>query len=429
MWARKPYSLETSATEPILYRGRAFRAAKSYFQGTHRTIPPAETLKRIQPCLAIAGITRLAEIGGLDRIGIPVTLAIRPNSRTLCSSSGKGLTREAALVSGAMESIELFHAEEVLLPVVEVPYERLDPEARIPLARLPLARHSLFDVHRPLHFTRGWDLVHQRDVEVPVSLVEMGRRRPGLGRFSLLQASSTGLASGNHFLEAVSHALFEAIERDAASCREFAWLKRGGPPPERLRLESIEHPLVRDLLVQLDAADIDAILLDYTVDVGVPVYAGYVIDRLHSHFGVFGGYGAHLDPAVAMMRALTEAVQSRAVVIAGSRDDFFRHQFDRLKSAGREGYRALLELPPTGDARLRASEATPTLEGDVAILLERLKAVGLDQVIVLDLSRGDFPIHVVKVFVPGLEPHALYNYTPGPRALAFAAQGRARGQQ
>lgn len=328
-----------------------------------------------------------------------------------------------------MEAIELFHAEEVILPVVEVPYERLDPEMRIPLERLPLARHSLFDVHRPLHFTRGWDLVHQREVEVPAMLVEMGRRRPGLYRFSLLQASSTGLASGNHFLEAVSHGLLEVIERDAASCREFAWLKRGGRPPERLRLETIEHPLVLDLLSRLDAADIDAILLDHTSDVGVPVYAGYIIDRLHSHFGVFGGYGAHLDPAVAMMRALTEAVQSRVVVIAGSRDDFFRHQFDRLKSAGREGYRALLELPPTGDARLRASEATATLEGDIAIVIARLEAIGFDQVIVHDLSRSDFPIHVVKVIVPGLEPHPLYNYAPGPRALALAAQGGSRGER
>ena len=40
--------------------------------------------------------------------------------------------------------------------------------------------------------------------------------------------------------------------------------------------------------------------------------------------------------------------------------------------------------------------------------------------VVVDLSRDDFPVNVVKVVVPGLEGYMFDFYQPGPRALAFA---------
>src|SRR5215469_14560882 len=94
---------------PLYYRQQPHSEKKGFWQGTHRSAPPAETLGRIRPHLARCGITRIANITGLDRIGIPVTLAIRPNGKTLSNSSGKGVSLDAAMVSAAMEGIELFH--------------------------------------------------------------------------------------------------------------------------------------------------------------------------------------------------------------------------------------------------------------------------------------------------------------------------------
>ena len=62
------------------------------------------------------GITRLAEVTGLDRIGIPVWMAIRPNSRTLAVSQGKGLTDAAAQASALMEAAEIASAERFPVP-------------------------------------------------------------------------------------------------------------------------------------------------------------------------------------------------------------------------------------------------------------------------------------------------------------------------
>ena len=53
--------------------------AKRRFSGTYRTVAPAETVARVRPYFSEAGITRVANVTGLDRLGIPVVMVTRPN--------------------------------------------------------------------------------------------------------------------------------------------------------------------------------------------------------------------------------------------------------------------------------------------------------------------------------------------------------------
>src|ERR1700722_10126568 len=91
-------------------------AAKGYKSGTHRLVSPAETLARARPLLPMMGITRIANVTGLDTIGIPVMMACRPNSRSVAVTQGKGLDLDAARASAVMESIEGYHPERILHP-------------------------------------------------------------------------------------------------------------------------------------------------------------------------------------------------------------------------------------------------------------------------------------------------------------------------
>jgi ribosomal protein S12 methylthiotransferase accessory factor len=131
----------------------------------------------------------------------------------------------------------------------------------------------------------------------------------------------------------VSSALFELIERDAISCHLEAFRKGYGMPGygmPRVRLETIEYPVVRELLAKFEAAQVVPILFDCTVDTEVPVYRAQVYDpsgRVPSSHG----YGAHLDPEVAMVRSLTEAAQTRAILISGARDDIFHQYYTALR--------------------------------------------------------------------------------------------------
>jgi ribosomal protein S12 methylthiotransferase accessory factor len=96
--------------------GREHSQPKRFMDGTHRARSPAETFADFGRHLQAMGITRLANVTGLDVIGIPVYMAVRPNSRSITVSQGKGLDREAARVSALMESAEAWHAETVNLP-------------------------------------------------------------------------------------------------------------------------------------------------------------------------------------------------------------------------------------------------------------------------------------------------------------------------
>src|SRR4028119_1026789 len=161
----------------INFRNQAYGTAKRYWHGTHRTASPEETFERVRPYFKSIGLTRIANITGLDRIGIPVTISIRPNSYSVVTSSGKGITLEASMVSAAMESIELYCAETIELPEINLSYAQIAEKYQlIPLENLPLRENSLFNVNRPEQWCLGWDILNQNEVAVPVQIVsKIGR--------------------------------------------------------------------------------------------------------------------------------------------------------------------------------------------------------------------------------------------------------------
>ncbi|MCP4251989.1 MAG: YcaO-like family protein, partial [Candidatus Scalindua sp.] len=136
--------------------------------------------------------------------------------------------------------------------------------------------------------------------------------------------------------------------------------------------------------------------------------------------GIYRGYGAHLDPEIAMIRALTEAAQGRLIYISGSRDDFFRCNYRRLKRGDDERAIDYIERSPeTIDARDRENESSDTFEEDIIRVFEKLKRVNVNQIIALDLTLPEFDIAVVRIIGPGLEGYKFDYYSPGQRALAF----------
>ena len=124
-------------------------AVKSFTAGTHRSISPEQTLARVQPWLKAMGITRIANITGLDVLGVPVVMVCRPNSRSLSVAQGKGATLAAARASGLMESVEFWHAERISKPLVLGSVLDLKFTQRlVDVARMPRLSVSTFDDHQ-----------------------------------------------------------------------------------------------------------------------------------------------------------------------------------------------------------------------------------------------------------------------------------------
>ncbi len=403
-------------------------ARKHYRRGTHRTVAPRQTLARVRPLMAPLGITRLANVTGLDRIGIPVIMACRPNSRSVAVSQGKGLTLEAAQASALMESLETYHAERIELPLRLASHaELVVTEACVDVDALPPVAGSRFRPTLPILWAQGKELFGGEPRWLPYETVHTNYALPLPGGSGCFASSSNGLASGNHFLEAVVHGLCEVIERDATSV--WHHLDPGVRDAARLDLGSVRDPACREVIARLDHAGLSVAAWDTTTDLGVPCCYCVLADaeRDDAHPGI--GAGCHPTREIALLRALLEAVQVRTTYIAGSRDDLARAQYTAAGRGEKLRYaRALMAAPaPRRDFAAMPSHEFDTFAEDLAWLLERLAGVGVAEAVAVDLTRPRLGIAVAKVVIPGLEgPHDDDRYLAGPRARAAGA-ARAEG--
>lgn len=396
-------------------------ARKGFQTGTHRLVTPEQTLARLRPLLPRMGITRIANITGLDHIGIPVAVACRPQARSLATSQGKGLDLAAAKASALMESIEAYHAERILRPLKLASLNELRTIHRVAdVDALPRLVVSCFHHDLQILWIEGQDLLSDRATWVPYEMVHANYTLPlpaGSGSFMM---STNGLASGNHVLEALSHGICEVIERDATSL----WQLAGGSAQVQTRIDlaTVDDPGCRGVIERYARADVEVAVWETTSDTGVPSFYCTIAPRSPSPLRPLypaSGAGCHPAREVALLRALTEAAQTRVTQIAGSRDDVGPDHYRGSQDLEFQD-RVLAALRPPASAR-QFSDA-PTFRGetfaeDVAWELRRLQAAGIAQVVLVDLSRPDIGIPVVRVIIPGLEGiQDVPGYAPGRRA-------------
>src|SRR5260221_1292946 len=134
-------------------------------RGTHRSEAPQDTLARVRPHAAAMGITRVGNITGLDRIGIPVAIAVRPNSRSVSVSQGKGLELPQAMASALMEACEGFHAEEIG-PVRRLSYRQLAANDTVADPAELCAGSREFDEHAAISWIEGYELPRRAPASV-----------------------------------------------------------------------------------------------------------------------------------------------------------------------------------------------------------------------------------------------------------------------
>jgi ribosomal protein S12 methylthiotransferase accessory factor len=408
-------STKTRSAPPIRYFEDEHTATKEFFWGTQRAMPPEQTLARIRSHFREVGITRLADVTGLDRLAVPTWCSIRPYSRTLAVDSGKGATPVAAATSAAMEAIERSVAETFDDVVLEARYEAVADRAGFGPDGHPVFRDAVWSPDTIYQWTAGWDMVSNREVLLPQMLIGLANRNVGL-RTYWWAASSNGLASGNHFPEALCAALYEVIERDVTACWQVAIEQ--GLAPTYLDMRTIDQPVIRGLIDQLFEAGVAPELLWCPNEFGVPVFISFVRDLEVPELGVYKGYGCHLNPEIAMIRAVTEAVQARTLIIAGSRDDLFRASF-RVLRASAANVGTHFQGARTIAAPNIADSSTPTFHGDVAVLVDRLVSHGFDRIQVRSLPADHLEVSVVRVFVPGLEGYRFPWVAAGSRARTF----------
>ena len=364
------------------------------------------------------GITRVANVTGLDRIGIPVVMVCRPNARSLAVSQGKGLDLDSAMVSGLMEAAELHHAEHIALPLKFGSLVELDALHRVvDVNRLPLVAGSLFSPDLAMLWIEGLDLLSGETCWVPFESVHTNFTLPYPPGSGCFDNSSNGLASGNSYEEALCHAICEIIERDATAL--WNRLDADQRSLSGLDLDSVDDARCLDVLARLEQAEFGVTVWETTSDVGIPAFFSLIRDMRDStnHHGI--GAAAHPARSEALLKSLIEAVQVRTTYIVGARDDLSP---DEYSAKGRATKRAMAKRLLAGHKPLRrmaniAGHAFATATERLHFLLDRLRTVGAGEVVAVDLGKEELGIPVVRVIVPGLEgPDDHAGYVPGERA-------------
>lgn len=381
--------------------------------GGDRAAAPEETLRRyshlISPITGIVdrltpslegtdGLLHIFTAGHAEPPGRP------PGERR--RSAGRGLTPSQARAAALCEALErysgFFQGTETL---IEATYRQLRGEAVHPndclriserqyaaredWNRLGLPYHWLpepFDEERPVEWVPAWSLTNKVFKWLPAAYGFYGAPLPDGHRFC--RADSNGCAAGTCLEEAILQGFFEIVERDALA---LWWYNRALRPG--VRLDGFpQSQALRGALARLGR---EVWVLDLTTDLGIPAFVALSREVSPRPGDLILGAGAHLDPAVALTRALTEINQFLPGFLSGRPRQVFS------EDPGDAAY-----LVPDPSRPLRTAEdfpslARPDLRDEVELCVERARERGLE-VLVVDQTREEAGLPVVRVVVPGM---------------------------
>ncbi|MFJ8649674.1 TOMM precursor leader peptide-binding protein [Streptomyces sp. NPDC093546] len=356
-------------------------------------------------------------------------------------SGGKGSTDEEARTSALCEAVERYsgtrHGDE---PTVRDSLRGLGEQAVHPHAcRLYSnrqyaererwnARHSRFhyvsapfDETRPVDWTPVWSLTGNGRRFLPTSLLYFARGEvrpaaPGLPAGPVpddLWADSNGSAAGSSPEDALVQGFLELVERDAVA---LWWYNRTRQPG--VDLAAFDDEWTDRFRHGLRRVHREVWALDLTSDLGIPVIAALSRRTDKPGQDVIFGFGAHFDPRVALRRALSEMGQLLPAVCDVRPDGTGYRITDaeplswwRQATLANQPY---LAADPAVAARRPdhwPSVRNEDLLDDVHLITELVRRKGMD-LLVLDQTRPDLGLPVVKVVVPGLR-HFWPRFAPG----------------
>jgi ribosomal protein S12 methylthiotransferase accessory factor len=326
---------------------------------------------------------------------------------------GKGATLDHALASAACEGVERVTTwprdGEVTLDVsareldaMQVP--RLDPRV-LPLPGPGRAGYVAYNEDLILSWVPAWCLLAQAPILVPRTLTHLLAIEDTKQLF--IDNRPNGSASGNTLTEAILHALYELIERDALCIGTYHALPAREIEPAHL------GPEAAAVYAAFVSAGVEIRMRDCTTDIGVPVVYAYAHDReggadrgpVHSW-----GAGSHLDVRLAAERAIFELVQDHAIAardigggveLPDTASEETRNDRRRYRKGVEDWFAHLNRMG--GNALPRDVRPVPANPADeLAVVLECLKQAGVRHVAVADLTTYCKELPVVRVICPEL---------------------------
>jgi oxazoline/thiazoline synthase len=404
--------------------------------GGHRYIPPEETLKRYQHHISpLSGVVRSLEKLPHDCNGLAHVYTAKHHWACMFDdldnlqkniggrSSGKGRTEAQSKASGFCEAIErysgIFQGDEAR---IKSSYNKLGDRAIHPNTCMQFSQLQYdnrkswnvqytdffqkvpepFDETREMEWTPVWSLTQQVFKYLPTAYCYFGYPKPS---YPDCWANTNGCAAGNTIEEAILQGFLELVERDSVA---LWWYNRLQKP--KVDLDSFEEPFFQAITAYYQFIRRELWVIDLTGDLNIPTFAAISRRCDRQVEDIIFGFGAHFDPKLAVQRALTEVSQVLPGVLSANPDGTTQYTISAGSQILHWWQTATLKNQPYLVPDLGV---TPRCSSDYARVwhedfLEDIKycqqlveGKGMEM-LVLDQTRPDIGLNVVKVIVPGL---------------------------
>ncbi len=393
-----------------LYNGCDYKKQSQY---PYRHLSPQKTNRKLSKRTRnLCGITRVSDITGLDLIGIPTYIAIRPMAFSasplkqglISVYNGKGFTKIQAKVSAIMEAIERYSAESFDREMLISSHKELKnhTEAIEP----KLFNSSDEQVNNEwntslIEWSLGINLISNEPVAAPSVNVYFPYITPLGTKVINTFHSTTGLASGNTLLEAIIHGTLEVIERHSISPDQ------NDIESYSISLESIKDRRALSLIKKIKKSGITPQIKYFKNIFNIPVFEVWINDPItQDPYLICNGSGCHLIKEVALIRALSEAIQTRLTIINGTREDI---EFKQELRQNEDIYKKILETTNTNYNNLSScsfelidSYTNKTFKKDLSIIKRKLIKNGFKNLIIFNLTHPRLKIPVIRACIPSL---------------------------
>jgi ribosomal protein S12 methylthiotransferase accessory factor len=380
---------------------------------------PKKTLEILGEYKKRFGVSRVTDTTLLDVIGFPVYAAIRPNAQkgSLCVSSGKGVSKEAAEVGALMEAYELQAAQYDINRdrVNTIKTEQLCDSTHI--TDFCVKANELKEINELKNYTIDCteciEINSQEKQLVPAELIFIPYRHSEKSH-SLFFATSNGLAGGNDSDEAITHAILEVMERDVLSFSNISETQN--------KVKSIDLIFYQKITKHIQSLGLKLEVRCCDNEFNFPMFIAYLCDpEFINGVTIARGQGLHWDKNIALTRAITEAIQSRLTNIHGGRDDIVErlHRFsnrDEEYQAVNIIYKRLCahaSVNWSDISNFKIEDNRPKAKQLASYLYKN----GFDKIYQYDLTPDIDFFKIHKVVIPKMEYYSASFPRIGPRIL------------
>ncbi|MBW4622954.1 MAG: TOMM precursor leader peptide-binding protein [Cyanosarcina radialis HA8281-LM2] len=407
--------------------------------GGHRCFTPEQTIEKYSHHISpITGVVSALPKKEIDNNLIHVYSAIHQFGGRLDSlaglrhslrhkSAGKGKTDQQSKASGLCEAIErysgVFAGDEVR---IKGTYPHLESIAIHPNDCMLFSDRQYqnrsrwnpqhgsfawvpepFDEEKEIEWTQVWSLTHQQFKYLPTAYCYYGY--PLADDYRFCRGDSNGNAAGNTLEEAILQGFMELVERD---CVALWWYNRIQRPA--VDLDSFDEPYLGALKEYYQTQNREVWVLDITNDFNIPCFAALSRRTVGATEEILIGFGTHFDAKVAMLRAVTEMNQGLGIDLDNGKavpDDPDWQYWLKSATLENQPYLAGDRTVPVKVYSDYPDRYCNDLRQDVLACVEIAAQHGMET-LVLDQTRPDIGLKVVKVIVPGMR-HFWSRFAPG----------------